>query len=1233
MRIGVRSFQTGLKLAACLGFGLCSSTSQARAQDAADDLPPPASRPVDYERDIKPIFARSCYKCHGAEKQKGGLALHRRDLALTGGDAGPSFETGKSAESHLIRLVAGIDDEGSMPPEGAGKPLTEDEVGLLRAWIDQGAKWPEDKGGAQRVTNTHWSFQKPVAKPCPAVKQAGWARNPIDQYILAKLEKEGFAPSREADKPTLIRRLYLDLLGLPPTPVEVDAFVADKRPDAYESLVDRLLASPHYGERWGRRWLDRARYSDTNGYEKDRDRSIWPYRDWVIQALNSDMPFNQFTIEQIAGDLLPNATTSQRIATGFHRNTMVNEEGGIDVEEFRFASLVDRVATTGTVWLGLTIQCAQCHTHKYDPITQREYYQLFAFLNNADEPDLEIPSPAIAAKRSEVEAKVAALIADRENQFPLPTESDNWATLRPVQADSARGTSLKIQADGSVLATGEVPDSDTYTIVLESDRSDLKAIRLEALTDPSLPRQGPGRTPHGNFVLTGFQAAGSPIGKDEPPVPILFREASADFSQVGYDVRGAIDGDTHTGWAIDDGSGHLNRNRTATFMTANRLPFAGKTRYVLTLDQQFGSRHVLGHFRISARYQTEDPSAGVISVEAKRRQHLETKLSDWIKNTPAFHWTPVRPSEVRSKKHATMEVQDDLSILASGDKPNNDVYEVEIPTFLANITGMRLEVLPDASLPDGGPGRAPLYSVGDFILTDLSIGKVVDGKEQPVKIQGATEDYSEENHPAALAIDDKPDTGWTIRGKTGKPHAAVFAFNEPIKGNGSTTLKLTLRQEGIHQMTIGRFRISLTSDSGSVRASGVPAEIESVLVKDLVERTSEETRSLKAYFLEVSPDLAKYNEKIAALEKSEPQFPTSLVMKERAQAHARDTFIHKRGEFLKPTEKVNPDVPAVLPPLPSDAPKDRLSFARWLADEGNPLVSRVIMNQAWQSFFGRGLVATVEDFGTRGELPSHPELLDWLALEFQRQGWSMKAMHRLMVTSATYRQDSHVTPENLARDPKNILLTRGPRFRVEAEVVRDIALSVSGLLTPKIGGPSVFPPQPDGVTNLAYGQAPWKSSDGPDRFRRGLYTHIKRTAPYAAFATMDAPTPETTCVRRERSNTPLQALTVLNDLVYVEASRALAKRVLAEAPGGLDERMTYAVRLCLGRAPQAEELALLRSFHDRQLDRFKGKALDPAKVLGLNQDKARATKDLNELATWTTVARALLNLDETITKE
>ena len=893
------------------------------------------------------------------------------------------------------------------------------------------------------AASDHWAYRAPTRPPVPTVGDPAWVRNPIDHFILARLDAENLSPSPEADRATLIRRMSLDLIGLPPEPEDVAAFVADTRPDAYERLVERLLASPHYGERWGRHWLDAARYADTNGYEKDRPRSIWPYRDWVIRALNEDMPFDRFTIEQIAGDMLPNATLDQRIATGFHRNTMINEEGGIDVEEFRYTAMVDRVSTTSTVWMGASLGCAQCHDHKYDPFSQQEYYRLFALLNNADEPEMDVPTPALVARRESIEAEIAKRQTALADHFP--------------PADAA--------------APGEL-------------------------------------------------------------------------------------------------------------------------------------------------------------LESRRRRNIDVKLNDWARGIQrtSSHWTVLEPRDMVSENHATMTRLDDASVLVSGDFPNRDTYTIELDADQDRITALRLEVLPHPSLPDGGPGRAVMFSRGDFLLTELTVTAAPrDGSAPaaPVTLQNGTHDFAAENRSAALAIDGIGDTGWSIGGGQGKPHAAVFEFAQDVAFAGGARLSITLAQHYIHQQTIGRFRISVTGDARPVHAAGVPAEIEAIVMTPADARTEDERAELERYYLSVAPELAEHHKEIDALRDSMPRYPTTMVLAERSDP--RLTRLHHRGEFLSPREPVTPGVPAIFHPLPADAPPDRLALARWLVDPGNPLVGRVTVNRIWQAYFGRGIVATTEDFGTQGDRPTHPKLLDWLATEFFRQGTSFKALHRLIVTSATYRQSSTVTPELLTRDPENLLLARAPRVRADAETVRDIALVAGGLLCRKIGGPSVFPPQPPEVSQISYGAMAWQTAENEDRFRRGLYTFWKRTSPYAAFMAFDSPTADTTCVRRIRSNTPLQALTLLNDAVFVEAAQALARRVLDQAPR---ERVQFAMRVCLSRDPDAVETDQLLTFLGAQIERFASDPEAAATVAGVEADAANITK----LAAWTTVARALLNLDEMITK-
>jgi hypothetical protein len=1039
---------------------------------AADEPnpPPPADRDIDYGQDVQPLLQARCYACHGPEKRESGLRLDRKADGLAGGDRGPAIVPGNSAASRLILYVTGQNEDSvMMPPAGDGEPLSAEEIGVLRAWIDQGAAWPADSGAGSN-TREHWSF-RPVARPqAPAVRQADWVRNPIDAFVLARLEAEGIEPSPEADRSTVLRRLCLDLTGLPPSPTEVEEFLNDERPDAFQRLVDRLLASPHYGERWGRHWLDQARYADSDGYEKDTARPhAWRWRNWVIDALNRDLPFDQFTVEQLAGDLLPGATLEQRVATGFHRNTLTNREGGVDQEEFRVAATVDRVNTTGTVWLGITIGCAQCHSHKYDPFTQREYYGLFAFFNSEQEADIPAPLPAEAeafagAQRAhqEEQARLAAAVAAYERD-ELPsrqaaweqtalTSSVEWHALDGTSATSAGGATLTAQEDGSLLVTGANPDTDTYTISATTELAGITAVRLEALPDASLGGQGPGRTPHGNYVLSEIELSATSRADATQTCQPAFATALADFAQ-GAEMR---------------------------------------------------------------------------------------------------------------------------------------------------------------------------------------------------------------EFPAAAAIDGQPQTGWAVAPQFGQPHVAVFELANDLGYAGGTTLVVTLKQDHGSQHTLGRFRLSVTTAARPVPLTGLPAEMVASLKLPPEQRSDEQRQALADYYRGVDPELARLNAAVAEHATLAPQ-PSSSAQVLAELPQPRATHVLLRGDFLRPGDPVEPHTPAVLPELKSDlgstnaevtgsgtsdfgghtsAWPSRLDLARWLVRQDNPLTARVAVNRFWARFFGRGLTTTGEDFGTRGEPPSHPELLDWLAAEFMASGWSVKHLHRTIVTSAAYRQSSRLRPELAERDPYNVLLARQGRFRVEAEIVRDLALAASGLMVPRIGGPSVRPPQPAGISELTYADsASWPESQGADRYRRGLYTHFQRTSPYPMLMTFDSPDSNVCAVKRERSNTPLQALTLLNDAVFVECAQALARRIVAERPAGdpgaateelLRGRLRHGGRLCLGRALSDTELAQLVSLH---ADLATLAAEQPEAAAALAGSQFPAGVSVPEAAAWVAVARTLLNLDEFVTRE
>ena len=996
-----------------------------------------ADEEVGFNRTIRPLLAAKCLACHGPdeEERQAELRLDVRQSALDSGALVP----GEPDESELLRRILSDDPDEQMPPPDSGESLTGEQKDQLRRWIIQGAKYEQ-----------HWAFVPPKRPAVPTVSDSNWARNDIDRFILARLEAERLSPSKEADRYTLARRLYLDLIGLPPTPEQADAFVNSDSPNAYDELVDQLLKSQHYGERWARLWLDLARYSDTNGYEKDRPRTMWPYRDWVIKALNDDMPFDQFTIEQLAGDMLPGATMDQRVATGFHRNTMLNEEGGIDPLEYRFYAMVDRVATTGTIWMGLTTGCAQCHTHKYDPISHTDYFSLMGLLNNADEPDLLISDDAALRRRRELEAQIAELEASLATRFP------------------------------------------------------------------------------------------------------------------------ATDGD--------------------------------------------------------------DP------VEFRRERNLDKHFGEWLdeQRAMAVEWSVLRPTDMKTNL-PRLKMLDDGSILSSGDITKRDVFTLtfDLSALASPITALRLEALPDDRLPAGGPGRCYYEGrKGDFFLSevDATIG------ENKVDIASASHSFGKISIGSGSAeaknvLDGDGSTGWSTSGREGQPSQLVVNFAKPLEPSGPLSIELLFERH--FAASLGRFRMSTTADE-QAHATETPVAIESLLVREAAAWTEQEAATVRSYFLSVTPLLADARKPIDELRSKLPEPFSAMVMLERPADNPRPTHRHHRGEYLSAREPVEPAIPEVFASLTTTLPKDRLEFARWLVSEANPLAARVTVNRAWRAFFGAGLTRTSGDFGTQSDPPTHPELLDWLAVEFVERGWSMKELHRLIVRSATYRQSSHVSKDLLARDPQNRLLARGPRYRVDAEMVRDMMLTASGRLSAKMLGPSVYPPQPASVTRLAYGNMKWNVSPGEDRNRRSLYTFSKRTAPFAAYTVFDGPTGENCVPRRNRSNTPLQALTLLNDEMYLELARAVAELRTSnvELPTSKEEKATSIFRRLLTRPPSVVELAMLVEFQGDQQRRLETAELDAEAILALDQgDSKTESKQLAERASWVMVARAIMNLDEAITKQ
>lgn len=1178
---------------------------------AAPPPQPKAGTPPDFNREVRPILANHCFQCHGPDEKNrlAGLRLDNYAGATAKlADGNHAVLPGALDKSELLQRIA-AHDALQMPPAAANKPLTTAQKQILSRWVLFGAKY-----------EPHWAFVPPKQAPVPLSASLGhqstWPRNPIDAFTLVAMQKAGLKPAPEADRYTLVRRVYLDLIGLPPTLAQTDAFVADTRPDAYERLVDKLLASPHYGERWARPWLDLARYSDTNGYEKDRPRSMYPYRDWVIHALNADMPFDQFTIKQIAGDLLPNATTEDRIATGFHRNTMQNEEGGNDPLEYRFHAMTDRVATTGTTWLGLTVGCAQCHTHKYDPIPHREYYRFMAFLNNANEIPMDIPSKDIVSKRASIQEEIAKREADLPNRYPAAAPVE-WTPLKPVQTLTASGATSAALPDNSVLLGGTNPDADTYTVTLGSDLKNVSFLRLETLTDASLGKQGPGRTPHGNFVLSEITATVTPNDPAGTPQVVKFVRAEADVAQEGFPATGAIDGKSDTGWAVSV-AGRLNTNHTLTLTLDKPVLLTHGGKWTITLAQNYGSHHTIGRFRVSlGEPATVDTSQ---SIEARRTARLQAALAAWKKplEANAVRWTVLKPTRAKADT-PVLQILPDASVLSTSDITKRDVYTVHYANFPQRITALRIEVLPHPSLPGGGPGRVYYEgSLGDFWCNQLTVK--ADGTA--VKLVKGIATYGDGN----ALVDGLPDTGWTTGGQPGKINAAVVVFEKPVT---ASRLSLEMLFERYYASSLGRFRISVTNDPKAGAVALLP-DVEAALVIPDGQRTAAQNATLLRAFVNVAPELSGERAEIEALHNRLPAYPTTLVFQERPADNIRPTYVHHRGEFLQPQEKVTPGVFSVLNPLPPGAPLNRLTFARWLVSPQNPLTARVLVNRQWATFFGTGIVRTTQDFGYQGDPPTHPELLDWLAVDFMQQGWSVKKLQRLIVTSATYRQSSVMTSEKQAKDPENRLLSRSPRLRLEAELIRDSALAASGLLSNKFGGPSVFPPQAPGVTtDGAYGPLTWTVSQGEDRYRRGLYTFSKRTAPYATFATFDAPSGEATCPRREMSNTPLQALTLLNSEAFMEAAQALGKNLAAQ-PGTVTEKATILFRRCVTRPPTAAELTAITAFYAKEKARFEKKELDLAQIGGAGIGST--PQEAVERATWTVLARALLNTDEAIVR-
>ena len=996
-----------------------------------------AAEKIEFNRDVRPILADNCFQCHGPDvkARKAKLRLDQKEGATRDLGGYRAVSPGQPTESELMKRILSDDPEEIMPPPKTKKHLTHEQKEVLRKWITSGADYRD-----------HWAFVRPEKPEIPEIAYGPRVKNNIDRFVLARLKLEELEPAAEASRETLIRRVSFSLTGLPPTLEEIDAFLADKSPGAYNDMVTRYLNSPAYGEHMARHWLDLARYADSNGYQYDTERQQWVWRDWVINAYNSNKPFNEFTIEQLAGDLLPQATEHQRLATGFNRNHGITIEGGIIDEEYRTEYVMDRVVTTSQVWMALTMGCARCHDHKFDAISQKEFYQVFHFFNQVPErgangfaPKQRLASPLAAAKKAENEKKLAQLMKELEKPVNLDALLDQWASqialqpkegwaiLSPETMKSTGGATLSKLADNSILAGGANSQKDIYEFTAKTTAGKMTAVRLEALTHKTLPGGGPGRHSNSNFVLSEFELTAISIKKPSQSQAVKFASAIADYSQAGYEVSRAIDGTTanSNGWAVD------------------------------------------------------------------------------------------------------------------------------------------------------GPTRK-------------------------------------------------------------EPATAIFITALPFGYEGGTLLRFRLRHEAdfaAHGM--GRPRLSVTADpASSLQLQGIPAGIREIAAIITQKRTKSQSDRLKKYFLTHHNPNKKLKKRIAAIEKQQAaSFPETMIMQDRAKPRA--THVLHRGQYNEPGEIVSAGVPTIFPVMKENQ-SNRLGFAQWLMDPDHPLTARVAVNRYWQQLFGIGLVKTAEDFGIQGELPSHPKLLDWLALEFIRSGWDTKHMYSLLLNSATYRQTSHAGAAAYRNDPENRFLTRGPRMRLDAEEIRDSCLASSGLLVKKLGGRSVYPYQPKGLwmelNNRPGYSKEYQQGKGNDLYRRSIYTFWKRTVPSPMLKTFDAPEREFCTTRRSRTNTPMQALALLNGPQFVEAARHLAERMLSEGGETLNERITYGFRLVTARVPVQSELALLRSSYTENLQLFGADKSAAHKLLQVGDSPYNTSLNISKLAAMTSVARLLFNLNETITK-
>jgi hypothetical protein len=998
------------------------------ADEARPEDRSPVPDQIQFNRDVRPILSENCYKCHGPDPKarEAKLRFDTKDGIFATLEEGQVAVAPRNLSKSLLwKRITSSDREEKMPPAKSGKKLTPRDAAILKKWIEQGAEW-----------QGHWAFIPPQRNPAPVVKNGAWVRNPIDAFILARLEKEGLQPSREADPVTLIRRLSLDLTGLPPSVGDVEEFLKDPA-GGYEKAVDRLLASPHYGERMALFWLDLVRFADSRGYHSDNPRNVGPYRDYVIRSFNENVPFDRFTMEQLAGDLLPDASLRTKVASGYNKLNLTTEEGGAQAREYEAKTAADRVRNASGVWMGATLGCAECHDHKFDPFTTKDFYRFAAFFADVQEGaisdgDKGIPVPddaqvaelksqqdSIAALKKTLDTPTPELAAAQASWEKTALDPGSWTVLVPGTVKGSAGTEFQLEEDHSVIVTGKVAAKDTHTVTTKVTLKGVRALKLETLTWPTLPKGGPGTASNGNFVLTGFTAKSG-------DKPVAFDHAIADFSQDGFPISGTLD--------------------------------------------------------------------------------------------------------------------------------------------------------------------------------------------------------------------DRKDTGWAVMPELGLEHAAIFHFKEPFGTGEGTPLTLSLDYRSSHnEHLIGRFRFSVTTDGALSAGTAMPGKVRAGLQTPAESRTEAQKKEIAGFYRTVSPLLEKVRAELAGREKTLEEFQKSIrKCLVTTAGNPRTVRVLPRGNWLDATgEVVSPGAPAFMKQIEIAGKRaTRLDLAKWLVSSDNPLVARVFTNRLWKLFFGTGISKRLDDLGAQGEWPVHPELLDWLSMEFVQDGWDMKKSIKRLVLSSAYRQSSKPTKELHERDPYNRLIACQSRWRLDAELVRDNALAVSGLLVPTIGGDSVKPYQPRGYWSfLNFPTREWETDKGEGAYRRGLYTWWQRTFIHPGLMAFDAPNREECCAERARSNIPQQALVLLNDPTYVEAARSFAVKIVKEGGPTAAQRVTWAYRRALSRKPTGPELQLLVELHSKHLQEYQSEPKSAEQVLSVGPTPAPKDLDAAELASWTSVARTILNLHETITRE